>query len=136
MKKVVFFIATAFFLVLASLSCKAQSFRCHGNVSVDVVGVAVPGATVKLLDSDVSTTTDEDGDYSINLPSWNITKVLKASFVGCLPDLQLAKQITNFKLAALDLVTVLRVIMGFRSLLHSEAELPEGYGPDGAVSVS
>ena len=125
MKKVVFFIATAFLLALASSLCVAKDdVYVYGNVKNKFGGGGIPEATVKLWGTDCSTKTDARGLYEMYLPSWKKFKVLIASKAGFDSDWHYYSELTNFVLIAIgplaDLVSDL---------------LLEGFGPGGVTSL-
>jgi len=69
-----------FFGLSMSLSALAQEFKISGKVTASDDGTAVPGATVLLKGSSRGTSTDANGDYTLNVPDGNGTLVF--SFIG------------------------------------------------------
>lgn len=63
-------ITAALILLLASTVASAQTpLKVSGVVTTRADGLAVPGATVALVGSDVTATTDNEGRYSLELPA-------------------------------------------------------------------
>src|SRR6056300_308635 len=65
-----------FFLLFMSLVVQAQTV---GGTVTDEAGVPLPGATVVVLETNQGTTTDFDGNYSVNASNG---QTLAISFVG------------------------------------------------------
>ncbi|MGY6521756.1 MAG: SusC/RagA family TonB-linked outer membrane protein [Mongoliitalea sp.] len=79
MRKALLFVVALFTLTL-SFEVSAQQRVITGKVISDEDGEGLPGATVLVKGTTVGTTTDLDGNYSINVPAGS--NVLIFSFVG------------------------------------------------------
>jgi TonB-linked SusC/RagA family outer membrane protein len=79
MRKALLFVVALFTLTL-SFEVLAQQRVITGKVISDEDGLGLPGATVLVKGTTVGTTTDLDGNYSINVPAGS--NVLIYSFVG------------------------------------------------------
>jgi TonB-linked SusC/RagA family outer membrane protein len=79
MRKALLFVIALFTMTL-SIEVSAQQRVITGKVISDEDGQGLPGATVLVKGTTVGTTTDLDGNYSINVPEGS--NVLIYSFVG------------------------------------------------------
>jgi len=79
MRKALLFVVALFTMTL-SYEVSAQQRVITGTVISDEDGLGLPGATVLVKGTTVGTTTDLDGNYSINVPDGS--DVLIFSFVG------------------------------------------------------
>jgi TonB-linked SusC/RagA family outer membrane protein len=79
MRKALLFVIALFTMAL-SFEVSAQQRVVTGKVISDEDGMGLPGATVLVKGTTVGTTTDLDGNYSINVPAGS--NVLVISFVG------------------------------------------------------
>lgn len=79
MRKALLFVIALFTMTL-SIEVSAQQRVITGKVISDEDGQGLPGATVLVKGTTVGTTTDLDGNYSINVPDGS--NVLIYSFVG------------------------------------------------------
>ncbi|UJP66497.1 SusC/RagA family TonB-linked outer membrane protein [Mongoliitalea daihaiensis] len=79
MRKALLFVVALFTMTL-SFEVSAQQRVITGKVISDEDGEGLPGATVLVKGTTVGTTTDLDGNYSINVPAGS--NVLIFSFVG------------------------------------------------------
>jgi TonB-linked SusC/RagA family outer membrane protein len=66
-------------MVLLSIPAWAQTLTVTGRIT-DATGEMLPGVTVKVKEAAVSTITDANGKYSINIPNANSTLVF--TFIG------------------------------------------------------
>jgi TonB-linked SusC/RagA family outer membrane protein len=76
-------LVVALFTMTFSYEVSAQQLVITGKVISDEDGLGLPGATVLIKGTTVGTTTDLDGNYSLNVPAGS--KVLIFSFVGLEP---------------------------------------------------
>lgn len=79
MRKALLFVFALFTMTL-SYEVSAQQRVITGKVISEEDGQGLPGATVLVKGTTVGTTTDLDGNYSINVPAGS--NVLMFSFVG------------------------------------------------------
>ena len=79
MRKALLFVVAVFTMAL-SFEVTAQQRVITGTVISEEDGLGLPGATVLVKGTTVGTTTDLDGNYSINVPAGS--DVLIFSFVG------------------------------------------------------
>ncbi|MBN7813214.1 SusC/RagA family TonB-linked outer membrane protein [Algoriphagus sp. H41] len=79
MRKALLFVVALFTMIL-SYEVSAQQRVITGTVISEEDGMGLPGATVLVKGTTVGTTTDLDGNYSINVPAGS--DVLIFSFVG------------------------------------------------------
>lgn len=79
MRKALLFVVALFTMIL-SYEVSAQQRVITGTVISEEDGMGLPGATVLVKGTTVGTTTDLDGNYSINVPAGS--DVLVFSFVG------------------------------------------------------
>ena len=79
MRKALLFVVALFTMAL-SYEVSAQQRVITGTVISEEDGLGLPGATVLVKGTTVGTTTDLDGNYSINVPAGS--DVLIFSFVG------------------------------------------------------
>ena len=79
MRKALLFVVAVFTMAL-SFEVSAQQRVVTGTVISEEDGLGLPGATVLVKGTTVGTTTDLDGNYSINVPAGS--DVLIFSFVG------------------------------------------------------
>ncbi|HYC30439.1 MAG TPA: carboxypeptidase-like regulatory domain-containing protein, partial [Chitinophagaceae bacterium] len=70
----------AFLLLLSLNAAFAQNLQVSGQVTSRATGQPLPGASVTVKGTSTGTTTDQDGRFSINLPSRGA--VLVVSFAG------------------------------------------------------
>ena len=70
-------------LVLTGTTALAQQRTIYGKVSGDK-GEALPGATVVIKGTTLGTTTNGDGNYTLNVPQSNENGTLVVSFIGYL----------------------------------------------------
>ena len=82
-KKVFYRVPILLICALSFLSSFAQERVISGTV-VDEKGVSLPGATVAIKNSKISTRTNADGKFSIGVPS--DSRVLTITFVGMAPQ--------------------------------------------------
>ena len=79
MRKALLYVVAVFTMAL-SFEASAQQRVITGTVISEEDGLGLPGATVLVKGTTVGTTTDLDGNYSINVPAGS--DVLIFSFVG------------------------------------------------------
>jgi TonB-linked SusC/RagA family outer membrane protein len=79
MRKALLFVFALFFMVF-SYEVSAQQRVVTGKVISDEDGLGLPGASILVKGTTVGTTTDLDGNFSINVPSGS--NVLIFSFIG------------------------------------------------------
>lgn len=68
-------------LILVGQTALAQQKTIRGKISGDK-GDALPGATVLIKGTSVGTTTNGDGNYTLNIPDGNANGTLVVSFIG------------------------------------------------------
>src|SRR5689334_19597259 len=69
-------------LVLFNIAALAQTRTIFGNVKDSKTGEPVPGATIKVLHSEIGTSADTKGSFRIEVPTTLSKVVLSVSGVG------------------------------------------------------
>lgn len=82
MKKIVFIFMTA---MLFSLVSNAQTERVSGTITDDK-GVGISGATISIINSSVVTVTDENGKYTIAIPTNLLNQKLSVTHINYQPQ--------------------------------------------------
>lgn len=117
---------------MASPLCRAQSdFLVRGQVTVHGPGVGLPGAEVKLVDSNIFVIAGDEGIYQLTVPGWKTRRTLKASYEGCFSERKNAATYVNFELIAKDLMGLLLI-----AKYASNSNPLEGFGPDGEIALT
>ena len=112
-------------LYLFSLTVFAQDRTVQGTITDDA-GVPLPGATVVVLETNQGTTTDFDGNYSIDVSDG---QTLAISFVGYTTEEVVVSENSDFSIALLQdsleevVVTALGLTREKKSLGYAVTEL-------------
>ena len=112
-------------LYLFSLTVFAQDRTVQGTITDDA-GVPLPGATVVVLETNQGTTTDFDGNYSIDVSDG---QTLAISFVGYTTEEVVVAENSDFSIALLQdsleevVVTALGLTREKKSLGYAVTEL-------------
>ncbi|WP_461630343.1 SusC/RagA family TonB-linked outer membrane protein [Labilibaculum euxinus] len=117
MKKSLFSMLILFVIGLQSVL--AQSREVSGVVTSADDGLSIPGVSVIVKGTTIGTTTDFDGNYSLNVPADG--KVLVFSFVGMtMQELEITSSTINVVMASESIGMDEVVVVGYGTVTRSE----------------
>ena len=130
MKKVFVFVATVFLFVVASLSCRAQTFHVSGNVFLLELQLPLWEAVVQVKGTNNWTQADENGNYAIVVQNWLQNKRLVAMFPHCYNNTETIAHKVNFSMKAVNIGQLVSYLITLGRIVP-KLVAQEGYGPDG-----
>lgn len=100
----------ALLLALLSMQASAQDRKISGKVTSSEDNLGIPGVTIEVKGTTIATSTDLDGNYTINIPS--TTKALRFSAIGMKPyDIEVTASTTVDLVMEPDLIKLHEVVV-------------------------